>query len=478
MVRYSSVASEAGGAPIASRQLANRIGTETIGTLGDMTTLQLSRPRALARAGLYFVLGANVAIVTALFAVAGPSANPLITAGRLAGLFAALLMAFQLLLVARLPWLDRRLGMDRLTSLHRWTGFGLVWLLTGHLVLIVAGYADLAGTGPVGELADLATTTVGVLRAIVAFALIMVIGAVSARYARRRLAYETWHFIHLYTYLAVLLAFTHQIALGSSFVGSAFGRAYWWTLWGAALGAVLLGRVILPLWRNTRHRLRVSAVVPESDNVVSVYISGKDLGRLPARAGQFFLWRFLTRGRWWQANPYSLSAAPDGKSLRLTAKAVGEGSASLRDLKPGTRVFAEGPYGAFTTMHQRRPNALLIAGGVGITPIRALLEDIRGHVVVLYRVNKRDDAVLLDELAHIARARGAVLHLLTGPPTARDEHGPLLGAQSLAGMVRDVWDRDVFVCGPPPMTNVVLKGLRELGVPRDQVHAERFSLAS
>jgi predicted ferric reductase len=451
-----------------------------------MTTPHLTRPRAkprlkpkaMARAGLYFVLGANAGIVTALFADAGPSADPLATIGRLLGLYAALLMAFQLLLIARVPWLDRRLGMDRLTTLHRWTGFGLLWLLVGHLVFIVFGYANVTGSAPVGELVDLATTTEGILRAIVAFALIMVIGAVSARFARRRLAYETWHFIHLYTYLAVLLAFTHQVGVGSSFAGSELARAYWWTLWGAALGAVLLGRVILPVCRNLRHQLRVSAVVPESPNVVSVYITGRDLDQLPAKAGQFFIWRFLTRGRWWQANPYSLSAAPDGKSLRLTVKAVGDGSAGLRHVKPGTRVFAEGPYGAFTTMHQRRTDALLIAGGVGITPIRALLEDIRGHVVVIYRVSSRNDAVLLRELADLARARGASLHLLAGPANARNENGPLLGPRSLAGLVWDVRDRDVFVCGPPPMTNVVLRGLRELGVRRDQIHAERFSLAS
>jgi predicted ferric reductase len=444
-----------------------------------MTTLQLTRPRVLARAGLYVVLGANAGIVTALFAEAGPSADPLITIARLLGLYAALLMAFQLLLVARVPWLDRRLGMDRLTSLHRWTGFGLLWLLLGHVVFVVFGYANLSGTGPVDELVTLAETTEGILRAIAAFALILVVGVVSARFARRRLAYETWHFIHLYTYLAVVLAFTHEIAVGSSFVGSDFARAYWWSLWGVALGAVLLGRVILPLWRNFRHQLRVSAVVPESPNVVSVYITGRKLDQLPAKAGQFFIWRFLTKGRWWAANPYSLSAAPDGKSLRLTAKALGDGSASLRDIKPGTRVFAEGPYGAFTTMHQRKQNALLVAGGVGITPIRALLEDIRGHVVVIYRVNKQDDAVLLQELSDLARARGAELHLLAGPFNAVDQNGgPLLGAQNLAGLVQDIWDRDVFVCGPPPMTSVVLRGLRELGVARDQIHAERFSLAS
>src|SRR5688572_27027839 len=149
--------------------------------------------------------------VVTLFAVqAGFASNALVVIGRFAGLYAALLMAFQLLLVARLPWLDRRIGMDRLTSWHRWVGFGLLWTLLGHAVFITFGYADSSGMDPVSQLVDLAETVEGVLRAVVALVLILVIGGVSARYARRRLAYETWHFIHLYTYVAVVLAFTHQ----------------------------------------------------------------------------------------------------------------------------------------------------------------------------------------------------------------------------------------------------------------------------
>ncbi|HEY2063381.1 MAG TPA: ferredoxin reductase family protein [Amycolatopsis sp.] len=435
-------------------------------------------PRVTAKVWLFAFLGANVALVTVFFVNGGLSDNPLISAGRLAGLYAAQAMAFQLLLVARLPWLDRRLGMDRLTAWHRWTGFTLLWTLLAHVVLIVFGYASVEDRGPVGELVQLADTLEGLLRAIVAFVLILVVGAASARFARKRMAYETWHFVHLYTYAAVLLAFTHQIAVGQSFTSHLVARAYWWTLWLGAGAVVLAGRVGLPLWRNLRHQLRVVAVVPESPDTVSVYMTGKDLDRLPARAGQFFLWRFLTKDRWWQANPFSLSAAPDGRTLRLTAKAVGESSANLRSLRVGTRVFAEGPYGAFTTIHQQRPNALLVAGGVGITPIRALLEDISGHVVVLYRVRTPQDAVLLPELRGLAKARGAIVHVLSGPSDQRGPHGPLLGTESLHALVPDVDDRDVFVCGPPGMTAAVLRSLRELRVPSAQVHAERFSLAA
>ncbi|EFH28941.1 MULTISPECIES: ferredoxin reductase family protein [Streptomyces] len=445
-----------------------------------MTTVQspptpptaIKRPRVVARTGLYAVLAANAAVVAWFFVQAGFASNALIVLGRLTGLYAALIMAFQLVLVARLPWLDRRIGMDRLTSWHRWTGFGILWTLLAHVVFISFGYAQGTDVGPIGEIVDLAETTEGVLRAVVAFFLILVVGAVSARYARRRLAYETWHFIHLYTYVAVVLAFTHQVAVGTTFASSSAATAYWYGIWSVALGSVVLGRAVLPLWRNWRHQFRVTAVVPESDNVVSIYISGKDLDQLPARAGQFFLWRFLTADRWWQANPFSLSAAPDGRTLRLTAKAAGEGSAALRHLKVGTRVFAEGPYGAFTALHRTRPESVLIAGGVGVTPIRALLEEVHGHAVVIYRVGSDRDAVLYDELRDLAIAKGADLHLVTGPPVPDK-----LAASELARLVPDIAERDVFLCGPPPMMNAVLGSLRELDVPGPQIHFERFSLA-
>ncbi|MFF3330910.1 ferric reductase-like transmembrane domain-containing protein [Streptomyces sp. NPDC002888] len=430
------------------------------------------RPKIVARTGLYALVAANAAVVAFFFVQAGFDSGALMVLGRFTGLYAALLMAFQLLLVARLPWLDRRIGMDRLTSWHRWVGFGLLWTLVGHVVFITFGYAELSSTDPLSQLIDLAETIEGVLRALVAFVLILVIGAVSGRWARRRLAYETWHFLHLYTYAAVVLAFTHQVAVGTTFTASPAATTYWYALWGVALGSVAVGRLALPLWRNWRHQLRVSAVVPESDNVVSVYITGRDLDRLPARAGQFFLWRFLTKDRWWQANPFSLSAAPDGRTLRLTAKAAGSGSAALRHVKPGTRVFAEGPYGAFTTMHRTRPEAVLIAGGVGVTPIRALLEELHGHAVVIYRVATDRDAVLYDELRELAHAKGADLHLVTGPPVP-----DRLAPAELVRLVPDIADRDVFLCGPPPMMNAVLGSLRELNVPKQQTHFERFSLA-
>lgn len=430
-------------------------------------------PAATARTVLGAVVLANLLVVWVLFAVSGEGKNAVLTVAKFVGVHAALVMMLQLVLVARLPWLDRRIGMDRLTAWHRWTGFALLWTVLTHATLVVIGYAVLADDGLLPTFLGLAAVPASLL-GMAAATVVVVAAAASARYARRRMQYETWHAVHLALYLAVLLALFHQMLETTTFTSSPAAAVYWWTLWTLVLGALLAGRVVLPLWRNARHRFRVAAVVPESDDAVSVYVTGRDLDRLPARAGQFFLWRFPDHHGWWRVNPFSLSAAPDGRSLRLTARAVGDASAGLRDLRVGGRVFAEGPYGAFTTLTQVTGSTLLVAGGIGVTPVRALLEESSGPTVVLYRVRTEADAVLLPELQALAQRRGAQLHLLTGRTVPGDSP---FDPHRLLALVPDVVQRDVYVCGPPAMTEAVLDSLRQLGVPRAQRHAERFALA-
>ncbi|MFD5854929.1 ferredoxin reductase family protein [Streptomyces chartreusis] len=432
-------------------------------------------PVQAARGAMWAFVIVNVVIVEALFISAGEGKNGVLTVAKFFGLHAALLMLFQLLLVARLPWLDRRIGMDRLTVWHRWVGFTLLWTILTHATLVVLGYATLDDTSMAKTFVALSGVPASLL-GMLAAALVVVIGVISTRGLRRRLQYEVWHGLHLLLYVALGLAFVHQLQETTTFTSSAFATAYWWILWLFAFGSLLTGRLVMPLWRNSYHRFTVAAVVPESDNVVSVYVTGRHLDKLPARAGQFCIWRFPGHHHWWLANPFSLSAAPDGRGLRLTAKAAGSTSAGLRNVPVGSRAYVEGPYGAFTSLHRSRPGALLIAGGVGITPVRAMLEDqTTGDFVVLYRVRSEADAVLLDEVRHLVALRGGRLHLLTG--RTGENAVPPFDPANLHRLVPDITDRDVYVCGPPAMTTAVLGGLRELRVPAGQVHAERFGLA-
>jgi ferredoxin-NADP reductase len=235
---------------------------------------------------------------------------------------------------------------------------------------------------------------------------------------------------------------------------------------------VLVSRVGLPVWRSLRHRLTVVGVTPEGPDTYSVLLRGRHLERLPVACGQFLQWRFLRRGLWWQAHPYSLSAAPNGRQLRITPKILGDHSAALTRLRPGTRVAVEGPYGAFTADTRQSDRLLLVGAGVGIAPVRALLEElpVDADVVVMLRGSRRGDLVLRDEVADQVTGRGGRLHELVG--SRRDV--PLDGA-ALAALVPDVAGRDVYVCGPEGFREALVAAAGEAGVRASQIHHETFS---
>jgi ferredoxin-NADP reductase len=312
--------------------------------------------------------------------------------------------------------------------------------------------------------------------ATVALGLLVVVGVVSARAARRRLRYETWHFVHLYTYLAVALMFSHQFSTGGDFVANVKARVFWSTMYVVVGGLLVRYRLLAPVHGLLRHDLRVAGVRRESPDVVSVYMTGRRLELLRAASGQFFRWRFLTRGLWWAANPYSLSAAPQSDLLRITVKVAGDHSAELAALRPGTRVIAEGPSGGFTAELRRRRRILLVGGGVGITPLRALFETIPAgatDITVLYRTNRVEDIVLRAELDQLAALRHAQVHYLVGPPRhGANDH---LSPQRLHALVPDVAERDVFLCGPEPMMQAARASLRKAGVPARHIHSESFA---
>ena len=404
----------------------------------------------------------------------------LMSTGRLTGLLASDLLLVQVVLMARVPVLERAYGQDRLAAIHRLVGLTSFNLMVAHVVLITWGYAAGRLSATPGTLWDLTWHDPGMLLAVAGTLCLFLVVGTSIRSARRRIRYESWHLLHLYAYLGVGLALPHQLWTGQEFLASAAATAYWWTLWGAAAGAVLVWRVGLPLWRSARHGLRVTSVVRESSDVVSVYLSGRRLDLLRAEPGQFFTWRFLGRPGWTRAHPYSLSAAPDGRSLRITVKDLGDGSARLGALRPGTRVLVEGPYGRLSPRARSRRKVALFGAGVGMTPIRALAEGMAyapGDAVLVHRF--RDEPLFVRELEVIARERGLqVLHL---PGRRRSDHSWLgdgvAGVDDLRALrhwIPDIAERDVFVCGPEPWVAAVRRTTAAAGLPAHQFHVETF----
>ncbi|GAA1382472.1 ferredoxin reductase family protein [Catellatospora chokoriensis] len=403
--------------------------------------------------------------------------------GRLTGLLAADLMLLQVLLMARIPWVERAYGQDALARRHRWFGFASFWLMAAHIVLVTLGYEATAPMGLLRQVWSLVWTYPGMLLATAATALLFAVVLTSIRAARRRLRYESWHLIHLYAYLGVGLALPHQLWTGADFIATPWARTYWWTLYLTALGSVLMFRLGLPAWRSARHRLVVEQVLPEAPGVVSVHLSGRRLHQLPVRAGQFFLWRFLDGPGWSRAHPYSLSAPPAGDRLRITVKDLGDGSARLAALRPGIRVVIEGPYGAMTAPAAQPRPVVMFAAGIGITAIRALIEDpdiACRPVTLLYRTRGGHEPVFARELAAIAARQPLRVVYLHGPRPPRASFLPahLAGrsdAAALRRLVPDVRDCDAFICGPVPWMRAARAALLGAGTPRDRIHAEEFA---
>jgi predicted ferric reductase len=404
--------------------------------------------------------------------------------GRILGLLCGYGVVVLVALMARLPPLERGIGTDRLARWHAMGGRYVVSIIVAHGLLIVWGYAVTARTNVVAESGTLLTQYPDVLMATVAGFLLLGVGIVSMRAARRRMRYETWYYLHFYTYLAIALAFSHQFADGASFVNSLAARFWWSAMYLTVALLVLWYRVAVP-WRDfVRHRFRVAGVREEAPGVVSVYIAGDRLAELAAEPGQFFRWRFLNRSLWWSSHPYSLSAAPGQprgsggtapgpEMLRITVKDLGDHSRALRMLRPGTRVWAEGPFGAFTAAsYASSRGAVLLAGGVGITPLRAMFASLPGRVTLIYRARSWRDVVFRDELDAIARARGGRVHYVVG---SRAQLGvDPLTAPVLLSMVPGLHKQEVYVCGPAGMTQAAVSALLAAGVPRRRIHYESF----
>ena len=422
--------------------------------------------------------GIGFGIVVALVVVGetgGTLASPggwLIALGRLFGFTGTYLMLIMVLLIARLPWLERTIGQDRLVRWHRRIGPWPIVLISLHVVSITLGYAQMTKSGPLHQLWVFLTNYPDMLAAMVAFGLILMAGFSSIRIARQKMRYETWWIVHLYTYLALSLAFAHQIVTGVVFLGHPLTRAFWIVIWAGTAGVVVTSRIVFPIVRNYRLQLRVADVIEEGPGIYSLTVSGKNLSRLAVSGGQFFQWRFLTRELWWHSHPYSLSALPRPPFMRVTVKGLGDQSSAVAHLRPGTRVFVEGPYGTFTRHARTTNRVVLIGAGVGITPLRALLEDLPGDVdvSVVIRASSPADVVHRDELEALVRLRKGTFHELVG---ARDE--VRFDASAMRKLLPRLAQSDVYVCGPSGFTDHVVASALKLGVPRARIHYEAFT---
>ncbi|WP_022899469.1 ferredoxin reductase family protein [Humibacter albus] len=426
---------------------------------------------------LAVILG-GVAVVALWWpsAVVSLSPSTLSTAiAELVGMVGSYLVCVQVLLIARIPWFERMVGLDRLVAWHRIVGTTTLFLILAHVSFMTLGQWVTAGGGPVHAYLGLFGLYPDMLTATIGTAIMLGAGLLSAGALRRLLPYELWYWTHVTFYLAIFLTFLHQISAGPVFAGHPGHRAIWMALYGGTAACVVWWRAVAPLRHFSVHRFQVVAVVPESRRMTSVWIRSNRPELLKAKAGQFMLFRFLAWGHLLTAHPYSISNVPQDGLLRITVADLGDHSGALKHVQPGTKVIVEGPFGGFFGRRRRAAAVLLIAGGAGIGPIRGLAEQFARmgrNVVVVYRASALDDLALYHEVAALP---GVHLIPLVGR-RAELGYDPLEAAR-LARAVPDIQHRETLICGPEPMIARVRESLTDLGIPDRKIHSEELSFA-
>ncbi len=439
----------------------------------------LTRRARAWRADLIFTL---IAVETGIAVGLGIQAQPwsdwgtpslAVTAlSRVLALAGTALALVALLLAARIPWIERSVGQDRLIKWHRVVGPYSLWFITAHVFLVTIGYSMADKINAWSEWWRLILTYPWMLPALAGFGAMVIIGVTSYKRARGRLRYETWWVIHLYSYLGIALSFMHQVTDGIMFVGHPAMKDWWMLFTLSTFALILWFRILVPFVSSLYHGFKVERVIAENHNSISVVMKGRKLDELQAQGGQFLGFRFMTKRYWWESHPYSISAAPRNDRIRITVKDLGDHSSWLRNMKPGTRVWIEGPYGVFTADEATTGRVTLIAGGVGITPIRALLEEFPHgtSIDLVWRASHEDDLMLRHEVESLAEWHGARVHYIIG---SRAEAS--LDVRTLRHYVPHIKHTDVFLCGPGPVVEQAKASAEALGVPADRIHDEAFA---
>jgi len=437
---------------------------------------------SLKKLFLFLFLIGNVTAVVLFWwqnsnALFSNTAGSLIALGRLAGLFAELSIATQFLLMGRISFVEQEFGHDKLNRLHRYIGYSIGLFLLSHPTLLILGYSQSEGKTFFGQITEFLLNYEDVFKAAIGLIILIAIISISLPFFRKQLKYEHWYGVHLFVYLVFILIIQHQTNFGD-FEGRRAWVLYWQILNYGIVGLLVLHRFIRPLYRFYYHGFVLDKIIPETPDATSLYISGHNLEGFKFKPGQFANLTFLNKKMFF-THPFSFSLPQNGKSIRFSVKASGDFTNKIRQLPIGTKVIIEGPLGRFT--QDPAPQAdkfLFLAGGIGITPIRSLIESLAGQnkdIVLLYSNKRPEDILFKTELENLKHRYHFIMTQVVEKPGQEQYETGRIDREKILRLVPDFKLREIYICGPIEMIDALKNLLLNLGANKDKIHFEKFS---
>jgi 3-phenylpropionate/trans-cinnamate dioxygenase ferredoxin reductase subunit len=400
------------------------------------------------------------------------------------GLLATSLLVCAVVLPSRVRSLTRTLGIDGVLGIHRFIGLAVTLLVGLHIILVLAAKPGNVALFDILHAPNRARAAVGATVALAALVALTVL--------RRRLRqrYEVWRWAHLALAGSVLVLSALHIWWLNHLVRDTAMRALFTVLAVAALGVLGYRWLWLPIF-GPRREYVVRELRTETSTVSTLVLEPRrdrhqrGYRTLAFAPGQF-AWIRLNPSIGAQEHPFTIaSSAHLGLWTEFTIRHSGDFTNELRQLRPGSPVWVDGPHGAFTLDLRRCTGLVMIAGGVGITPMMSMLRtlahrrDRRPHRLVVV-ARTLDELLFRAELSELQqRLDLTVVELLRSPPPSWTGASGAVDEDLLTALLPGAFRRnqlDYYLCGPPAMVTDVLTVLDGLDVPQPRIHTEQFDL--
>ena len=424
---------------------------------------------------LVFLLNLSVVIISwfnaggdKLLSLSSPQSLSLMIS-RLAGLLAMFSMLTQLILISRTNFLENCFGLNKLIKAHKWFGILSFSLVITHLGGFIGSlyYGNISET--LASYQNAILTWDDLIKAFIAFWLLIAVIFTSAILKLKAMQYRYWYLTHLLTYGVIILAIGHQIEIGPT-LQNPVTKIYWVAIFLLSLSLVFYYRFLRPYLNFNKFKFEVESILPNNHDTFSFILKFKYPQKLNIKPGQFAKFIFLQKGLWHEMHPFSFSDV-SRSSLRVTVKNSGPYTAKLKSqLKVGTKVIIDGAYGKFTSDSARHKKVLMIAGGVGITPILAISKKMlksSENIKLMYFAKTKSDFIFRSELEDLFSADDIKFY-------ASQEGDGFCDQSKLKDFCPDVDSRSVYLCGPPPMMKAVKKQLKSLKLKSKDIISEEF----
>jgi len=388
------------------------------------------------------------------------------------GMMAALLIMLQFILTARLAWLDKLWGLNRLYRLHKWLGIAAAALASLHpFFLYLTPYYDM-GKLSISQWPVLLGAAVLILLWVV---LVTTLGRIFLE-----IPYHHWRKIHWLGFVLCIGVTLHTLSAGTT-IQEPWAKTIWLILFAGYAACFVGTRLVRPAMLKSQ-RLTITHVEKRNHNVIEVRLRRPTNTAFSFYAGQYAMVTFYAQGIAKETHPFTLSSAPSPpKEITLTIKQCGDFTQTLDVLKPGDTAALEGGYGQFSYRLYPTARRVFIAGGIGITPMLSMLQDLAlasdaNPATLIWSNHTSADAFAAEFLVKLAAQWPCLLvhHVRTRQPDWTEEKGRI----DLAMLQRLLLPEDrhavYFLCGPPEMMTQMKKILKEMNVPGSRIVTEDF----